>query len=340
MKNIIFVLALIFVGHAAAQTAKNPIRVHGEGATEEQAKQNAFRTAIELSVGSVVVSDRKTINGNLIKNDILNYASGYITNYKVIDTVPLSNKTLVIVDVWVNSSKLADRILGASTKPKEFAGETQIASLNNLLETKQKGRLLINQVMEGYPNNAINLMHETPQIEFQDGEPYIAIPLKLRWNYNWLLAFNETMSIMATQKNSTLAPIMTNLTGDYRGGYVTIIAKNPDNWVLGDRWTYRFLDNTNIGEIAGKIHHPFEGDWTQGYFLINFKDARESSVFKHCIRNDWLSSLAVATQTEVSIDNNTKLDLVARIELLPYIASSIKNASSVEVTMVAKKECK
>jgi hypothetical protein len=65
----------------------NALQVSGEGATLEEAKLNAFRTAIEFAAGSVVVSERESHNYKLVRNEILVYSAGYVTDYKIISSV-------------------------------------------------------------------------------------------------------------------------------------------------------------------------------------------------------------------------------------------------------------
>ena len=101
-------------------TFANALQVSGQGATFEEAKQNAFRTAIEFTVGSVVTTERESNNYKLVKDEILVYSAGYVTDYKIINTFKSGNQVHVIVDVQVSSSKLSDRILGLGKEVKNF----------------------------------------------------------------------------------------------------------------------------------------------------------------------------------------------------------------------------
>jgi hypothetical protein len=337
MKNIIFVLSLIVVGHAAAQSTKNPIRVHGEGATEEQAKQNGFRTAIELSVGSVVVSDRQTVNGTLNKDEILNYAAGYVTNFKVIDTIPLSGKTLVIMDVWVNSSKIADRILGVSTKPETLEGEKQVAKLQTLLDSKQNGDRLLKQVMSDFPNKAFTI--STDEVEIRvDGNrtPWLFIKYEMRWNYNYLMAVNEALSVMAESKNGVMSPILDRLAGQSATGYVTIMAKDPKDFILGNQWHYR-PDNTSFALLQGMLAN-------QGpYIRITVRNVHAERVFMGCMPNQRARGKAFYSVGEnvPFYGNNVETGYVQiNIDSSPKLLRNLKEATTVELSITSRDDCK
>ncbi len=133
MKYLVVLLTLV-CNIALAQ----PIRVEGIGSTLQQAKDNAFKTAVELQVGSVLVNELESKDTKLIRNDIINYSAGYVDSYKIITANSYDNKVVVIVDVWVSSSKIANRILGTSTNPKIFDNQTQSTRYETYIQSKKK----------------------------------------------------------------------------------------------------------------------------------------------------------------------------------------------------------
>ena len=53
------------------------IRVVGEGTTIEQAKETAFRTAVQQRAGAIELSERQANNGNLDKDNISLFSNYY-----------------------------------------------------------------------------------------------------------------------------------------------------------------------------------------------------------------------------------------------------------------------
>lgn len=84
------------------------VRVESTGKDFEDAKNKAFRTAIELAVGAIVVGESEVRNNRLIKNDTISYSSGVVNDFKVVS----SNGNKIVMDVWVSRDTLADRIEG------------------------------------------------------------------------------------------------------------------------------------------------------------------------------------------------------------------------------------
>jgi Tfp pilus assembly protein PilZ len=72
----LLLLAVCFILTACASTSKTDgyLRTTGVGNTYEEAKNNAFKEAIEYRLGVVIASERETYN-NRTKEEILAYSS-------------------------------------------------------------------------------------------------------------------------------------------------------------------------------------------------------------------------------------------------------------------------
>ena len=127
MKNFIgFVfLCLLIINSVFA----NELRITGKGKTFDEAKQNAFRTAVEFKVGSVVTGERESYNSRLVRDEIIVYSAGYVERYKLIDQFMSGNEVIVIMDILVSDSKIAQRLLGQGSTNNQFDGSNFIRVL-------------------------------------------------------------------------------------------------------------------------------------------------------------------------------------------------------------------
>ena len=98
------------------------LRTVGTGKDFESAKNNAIVTAIEIYIGTVVVSEREVHNKKLLKDEILLYSSGYVNDYKIISQSQNDNHVQVVLDVSVNTNRISNRILGRVTDPQHIDG--------------------------------------------------------------------------------------------------------------------------------------------------------------------------------------------------------------------------
>jgi len=337
MLKLILIALFSIAGTLNAWAVEGPFRIQGEGETLEQARQNAFRAAIERAYGSAIVSDRLSINGDLIKDEILNYASGYVADYRLIDTQQKGSRTVVVMDIWVNDSKIADRILGAGTSPKAIDAEKQISQLNSLLDAKKRGDQLIQQVMSDFPSKAFTISNDEIEISVNgDREPWLFINYAMRWNYNYLMAVNEALSISAVSKNGVISPILDRLAGQSESGYVTIMAKDPKDYIFGNQWHYR-PDDYSHKLLKGILIDK------EPYIMITIRNKQSASVWRSCIKPQWARGKAfyAARENIAFYGNNVETGWIQiDIDKSPNLSERLKQASSIELAVASKYECK
>ena len=336
MMKFILILLLSIAGTLNAWAVEGPFRVQGEGETLQQARQSAFRMAIERAYGSAVVSDRLSVNGDLVKDEILNYASGYVADYRLIDTQQKGSRTVVVMDIWVNDSKIADRILGAGTTPNVIDAEKQFSQLNSLLDAKRQGDQLIQQVMSDFPNKAFTIKSDGIEINLNENrQPWLSIKYAMRWNYNYLMAVNEALSISAASKSAVVSPIIDRLSGQSVTGYVTIMAKDPKDYIFGKQWSYR-PDNYKYNLLQGILIDR------EPYIMIALRNAQSYSVWKTCLKPQWAPGKAFYSAGEnLAFYGNTVETgwLNFDIDQSPELANSIRQANTVELSIVPETEC-
>jgi hypothetical protein len=226
MKKLLLALCLVV-------PLANAIQVSGEGSTFEEAKLNAFKIAIEYEAGTVVVSERDIANYKLVKNDILVYSSAYITNYKIINSFKSDNQYHVVVDVNVASNKIADRILGVGSKPV-IVDSKHDTQYQTYMENKNNGDRLLLQVLKDYPTKAFTVTqgnHILAVDIYRNG--ILEIPFEMKWNYNYITSLNDTLSVLEDGSNGLLRN---------SPGNITIMAKDPKDYVFGKKSTYKFND--------------------------------------------------------------------------------------------------
>jgi hypothetical protein len=305
----------------------NALQVSGEGATLEEAKLNAFRTAIEFAVGSVVVSERESLNYKLVRNEILVYSAGYVTDYKIISSVNSGNQVRILIDVQVASNKLSERILGVGKQPKNFDTDKHDAQYQSYLQGKNNGDRLLKQILNDYPKKAFNITQGTHQFkvdEYRNG--VIEIPLELKWNYNFIVSLNDALKILEDGSNGLLKP---------SPGNITVMAKDPKDWVIGSKSSYKFNDMIAITNIRNTLQH------NQPRILLSMKNFSNKVFFKQCYIPD-----SIAGKKPAFYDVGTNLVVYGnqveknKIELgLSNMSEVVKNIRSIELDVVTDDNC-
>lgn len=148
MKQLILIVSLALSINAYAQDDKTVTLVaSGQGKTQDEAKQNALRSAIEQAFGAFISSKTEILNDELIKDEIVSVANGNIQKYEIISEVQIPNGDYATsLKATVSVSKLtsfaeskgvvvefAGNILAANVKQQMLNEENEIISVNNIV---------------------------------------------------------------------------------------------------------------------------------------------------------------------------------------------------------------
>jgi hypothetical protein len=92
MKKVLILIALFITINATAQDDKTVTLVaSGQGKTQDEAKQNALRSAIEQAFGTFISSKTEILNDNLVKDEIVSVTNGNIQKFEIISEVQIPN---------------------------------------------------------------------------------------------------------------------------------------------------------------------------------------------------------------------------------------------------------
>jgi hypothetical protein len=139
----------------AQQVKEVALMVSGDGATKQEATQNALRSAIEQAFGVFVSANTSILDDELVKDEIATISSGNIKEYKeIVSAILPGGNVTVTLKAIVSPSKLAAyaKSKGSSV---EFAGAAfgmgmRLKELNKANEEKAIINML-SQLMELVP---------------------------------------------------------------------------------------------------------------------------------------------------------------------------------------------
>lgn len=134
MRKIVFLIILFLPFFAGAQPSEVALIVTGEGATKEEATNNALRSAIEQAFGVFVSANTTFLNDEIVKEEIATIASGNIKSFKELSYLEtdgglrsITLQAIVAIDKLINYSKshgssaeFAGAVFGANMRMKEI----------------------------------------------------------------------------------------------------------------------------------------------------------------------------------------------------------------------------
>ncbi len=183
-----------------------PIRVVGVGDTSEQARDNAYRDAMETYMGAVVVSDKEMRDFQLVKDSVLVYSSAYVERMRIISDTPQGNKRRVELDVWLSSSKIANRILTIYSKEQHIDSGQVSEQVRTYLRSKGNGDKLLETVLDIYPYNAFVLDQQPIEVKLDPYRvPYLRVPYTVKWNKNYVIALEETAKAIGDSRKNAVS---------------------------------------------------------------------------------------------------------------------------------------
>lgn len=236
MKKILLgwcLLLILGVAHA------HPIRSAGVGSTYEEAKQAAFRSAIEQEVGTVIVSNTEVAGNELIKNEILAYSSGYVNRYEVISNVSISGRVHLVLDVWVASSKISSRILSSNQGQQNFNGSSADATIQTWIDSKSRADKLLATVLADWPHRAFVVVVNSTILGFdQSRNPILIVNYSVEYNQRWLDAYREVLGATSDTLGRSMPESM------------VLFEDDPTALLARNRWRYwGFHDYSTLGRM-------------------------------------------------------------------------------------------
>lgn len=320
--RLLLIAACLFITNAFAN---GYIRVVGTGPTLELAKENAFREAIMIRVGTVVVSERESTITDLKRDDISVYSAGYVNDYKIISVVNNGSVVNVTVNVLVADSKLVNQRLNSGKTTNTINGENAAVSYKTFIDQKIKADILIKTVLSSYPSSAYIVEQSPYQIGVDSfRNAVLSVHYKLKWNYDYIIAFNELMSLVEDGKYGMFERAPSN---------VIVMGKNPKDFVIGEKKHYKFTDVVLLDNLKNSMTYGREAK-----LKLSISDNSLNNVVSQCfnINNTYFS---VGEPRNLVIYGNTKEEGVLQLRIPIEYNSILQRASNIQVSVVPFNQC-
>lgn len=209
--KILFFSLLVFITSAAF--AQDPdktvtLKASGSGTTQEQAKNNALRSAVEQAYGAFISSKTEILNDQIVADEIVSVASGNIQAFKILEEQHTDSLDFCLLEAVVSISKLT-----SFAQSKGYAVEVQGGMFAINIKQKQLNETAEIQAIRNALSTAQELMMRGFNYTLQTKEPIVNDAIKGDWKINtdvWS-ATNDNYQkaeeiIESTLKNISLKP--------------------------------------------------------------------------------------------------------------------------------------
>lgn len=308
MKYLLSVLFL-FIGMAHGQLVdKNDpgyIQVMGVGKNVDEAKQNGFKNAISMRVGSALLSENQVANNKLLREELIDYSAGYIDSYLIIDTIVKPNHVVVIMQVIVRSSKIHERVLNRGKDEKELDGSRLANQYFTYLNQGKNGDRVLGAVLTDYPKRAFKITQGIHEFKLNsDRIAVLVVPFELRWSKPFLVSLHEVVKLLAD--------------GSYR---------SPNRLVIGHS-KYNLTDHARYEQVRQQLGSVLQ-------LRANMIDNNNRSIMSQCYMIPSSFSGTYSSGIYVVYENEVLKNTI-QIEIDPNRAKALEKVSRIELEVVSE----
>ena len=303
-----FIALFLFMGIAHSQTVdKNDpgyIQVMGVGKNIDEAKQNGFKNAISMKVGSALLSENQVANNKLLKEELIDYSAGYIDSYTIIDTIVKPNHVVIIMHVVVRSSKIHERVLNKGKDEKELDGSRLANQYLTYLKQSKDGDRVLGAVLNDYPRRAFKITQSLHQFKLNSNRSaVVVVPFELRWSKPFLVSLHEAVKLLED--------------GTHR---------SPNKLVIGHT-KYNFNDNGKYEQVRQQLGSGLQ-------IRANMIDNSNRAVISQCYMIPSSFSGTYSSGIYVVYENEVLKNIV-QIEIDPNRAKSLEKVTRIELSVVS-----
>ena len=309
------------------------VQVEATADNLEAARQEAFRLAVDMAVGTFVLAENEIRTDEVVRKDFIKYSAGYVEDFNTKSETKVGNKTRVVLDVWVSESKISNRLMGLSQTRNTINGSKSVSIINNMVDNIDSGQKIFQAVLNDFPNRAFVLSIGNTNIKPYGEGVLIEIPVHIEWNQNYIKALYESLEQTRDGKTANRDPV--------RREWASVIKYNDS--------IASYRDNSKLMALTGKM----VGDGAMLKVVI--KDVMNKPLYRECFEYRKMSGTSNNDRTffawggmfnqylnymeaDFSIRGDFKDDPVIPIRISNR--NAIKNMSTSEVSIVETNQCK
>ncbi|MDR2891713.1 MAG: hypothetical protein LBV80_01310 [Deltaproteobacteria bacterium] len=158
MKRLLFLsfllISILVPVSAFAQAAdEKEVVMSGVGTTEEDAKRQAYRNAVQSVIGAMVVSETIVENDELMRDQVLSHSDGYVTKSQQIGSARALEGGLVEVTmrITVKSQQLREKLQAEKITVAAIDGKGLFAQKVTQDEAKQDAASIVAEKIKNLP---------------------------------------------------------------------------------------------------------------------------------------------------------------------------------------------
>lgn len=171
------------------------LQVRAYGRHEKEARDQAFRLAVEQAIGALVLAETEVRRGEVNRNDIISYSSGFVHDFDIVKRSQVNGVHELVVDVWVARSHLANRLLSTSRTDAAVEGGRVSRQIETFQHSRDQGDRVLATVLADFPHRAFTItLGKTQVLVNEYRQPVLSIWMDINWSMAYLRSLDEAVS--------------------------------------------------------------------------------------------------------------------------------------------------
>ncbi len=180
------------------------VRVQATGTTDNQAREEAFRVAVDRAVGSLIVVNTESQNNNITRHEVINYAAGYVYDFTVVSRDSNGREIQLVLDVRVKRSAIADRLLVDGQRSLTIPTTDIETRYTTIMRERLQGDRLLESVLRDYPKRAFKVELVQHQVRLTaNREIEIELDVRLSLDHHYLKALQEILILVGSDRGGS-----------------------------------------------------------------------------------------------------------------------------------------
>lgn len=171
------------------------VKVRGIGRTDIEAREQAFRLAVQEAIGALIFSQVQIQQGEVRRHEILNYSSGYVDRFEVLrQGQDAQGRITIDMKVWVRRSTIADGLFGSSTKDQAVDGSRAAAGVQTMRQERKDSDAMLKAVLRDFPGKVFVItVTKTAWSMDQSRHSNLVLDFTVEWHNPWINSLHQLL---------------------------------------------------------------------------------------------------------------------------------------------------
>ncbi|MBR58106.1 MAG: hypothetical protein CMH54_08805 [Myxococcales bacterium] len=181
---LLFLFAVLWFSPLKVVNAQTSVIVNGTGTNAREAKNDAYRNAVEQAVGTMIEANTRIENDDLVEDSILTHSAGYIQDFKILKQVKRGGLVRIKAKVVVQVRVLKNKLREIGLVKRKVRGLNLAAKMQSRQNEASSGKEMFMEYLKPFwDGSLVETSLGDPDVKMQpNGKALATFPVTIRMN--------------------------------------------------------------------------------------------------------------------------------------------------------------